>query len=117
MTDAAAYESSEDALEKLLLAERVHSVLTNTVNVQREYASQVETKRAHTATCAMMERHNLRVCVAGFSPYMEVARSTRFRGKKLRERLVYKQHVFYIFRIPQGWIKAKCACAQQCAGT
>lgn len=101
----AALQPNADELARLQLAERAYSALSNTVRVQCDYASQLETKRAHTATCATMERHNLEVCVAGFSPYVEAVRSARFSRKQPRERSVFKQHVFVFFAFHKAGYK------------
>ena len=85
--DAASHRPSAETVERLRRAEKVHSVLANTTHVKSDYASQVETKRSHTATCATMERHNLEVTVVGFAPYQQ-ARSKAARKRRPQKREV-----------------------------
>ena len=49
-----------------------------------DYAAQQETKRLHTATCALRERHNLEVALVGFSPYDHVIELRKW-GNRPRE--------------------------------
>ena len=67
--------------------------------VQSDYASQFETHRIHTATCAQPERHNLLVSIVGYKPYTEMMPKSGRRRKNVSLEPVLKQHVdiFYAF--------------------
>ena len=101
---AAAVAEAEAALTaatgKLRTAEQLHELYKLTMTVQSDYASQFETHRIHTATCAQPERHNLLVSIVGYKPYTEMMRKPG-HGKKKKPVLepVVKQHVdiFYAF--------------------
>eukprot|EP00966_Prymnesium_polylepis_P070424 1636662-Prymnesium_polylepis.1 len=69
------------------------------MTVQSDYASQFETHRIHTATCAQPERHNLLVSIVGYKPYTEMMRKPGRRRKNPIVEPVMKQHVdiFYAF--------------------
>ena len=87
------------ATGKLRTAEKLHELTKLTMTVQSDYASQFETHRIHTATCAQPERHNLLVSIVGYKPYTEMMRKPgRGRKNSVLEPVV-KQHVdiFYAF--------------------
>eukprot|EP00966_Prymnesium_polylepis_P195039 4521460-Prymnesium_polylepis.1 len=100
---AAAVAQAEAALTeatgKLRTAEQLHELFKLTMTVQSDYASQLETHRIHTATCAQPERHNLLVSIVGYKPYTEMMRKPGRRRKKPVLEPVVKQHVdiFYAF--------------------
>lgn len=93
---------SVEAVAALQQAELIYAKLANTVTVQSDYAALVETKRIYTGTCATMERHNMHVSIAGFGSYVEAQKKVRFRGKKLRQRLVHNKQNARFLRLPQG---------------
>ena len=100
---AAAVAEAEAALAeasgKLRTAQELHELAKLTMTVQSDYASQFETHRIHTATCAQPERHNLLVSIVGYKPYTEMMRKPgRGRKNPVLEPVV-KQHVdiFYAF--------------------
>ena len=70
-----------------------------TMTVQSDYASQFETHRIHTATCAQPERHNLLVSIVDYKPYTEMMPKSGRRRKNAILEPVRKQHVdiFYAF--------------------
>ena len=103
-TAAAAVTEAEAAMTaaigKLRTAEQLHELYKLTITVQSDYASQFETHRIHTATCAQPERHNLLVSIVGYKPYTEMMRKPgHSKKKKPVLEPVVKQHVdiFYAF--------------------
>jgi hypothetical protein len=87
------------ATGKLRTAEQLHELAKLMMTVQSDYASQFQTHRIHTATCAQPERHNLLVSIVGYKPYTEMMRKPgRGRKNPVLEPVV-KQHVdiFYAF--------------------
>ena len=100
---AAAVAEAEAALTaatgKLRTTEQVHELARLTMTVQSDYASQFETHRIHTATCAQPERHNLLVSIVGYKPYTEMMPKSGRRRKNPILEPVLKQHVdiFYAF--------------------
>ena len=87
------------AAGKLRTMEQVHELARLTMTVQSDYASQFETHRIHTATCAQPERHNLLVSIVGYKPYTEMMLKAGRRRKNPILEPVLKQHVdiFYTF--------------------
>jgi hypothetical protein len=100
---AAALAEAEAALiaatGRLRTTEQVHELARLTMTVQSDYASQFETHRIHTATCAQPERHNLLVSIVGCKPYTEMMPKSGRRRKNPILEPVMKQHVdiFYAF--------------------
>ena len=95
--DAESHRPSHADVAALAQAEEQFSALSRVAHVQCDYAAQFETERAHTGTCARMERHNFEVSHVGFGAYTCAAREGRFRNKRPRERVEYQQHVFVFF--------------------
>jgi hypothetical protein len=77
----------------------VHALARLTMTVQSDYASQFETYRIHTGTCAQPERHNLLVSIVGYKPYIEMMKQQGRARKNPVFEPVRKQHVdiFYAF--------------------
>ena len=70
-------------------AQQIFDALSTTVTIQSDYASQLETSREFTATCATKERHNYLVTLLGYRSHQQ----TRPRPRKTqpRRRLVKPQ--------------------------
>lgn len=83
--DAASHRPSAETIARLGSAEKVYAALANTTHVKSDYAAQIQTKRAHTATCATMERHCLEVTVVGFGAYQEARSRARKRPPQKKE--------------------------------
>eukprot|EP00966_Prymnesium_polylepis_P131027 3030477-Prymnesium_polylepis.1 len=85
---------------------KVHEFKKGPKQVTRwvDYAAQQETKRLHTATCALRERHCLEVALAGFSPYDHVIELRKWGNRPAQTLTVRKQivYVFYLF-FPAGY--------------
>lgn len=86
---------------------KVHETLKDgvTATLRSDYAAQIKTIRAHNATCAHPESHNLCITVVGHSPYEEVVQVKR-RGKRLGgTKTVRKQKVAVFFGFHPSTIK------------
>lgn len=100
---ATAFAAADAALTaargRALTAAEVHALLALTATVQSDYASQFETFRIHTGTCAQPERHNLLVTIVGYKPYVEMMKKQGRGRKNSGFEPVRKQHVdiFYAF--------------------
>ena len=70
-------------------AQQIFDALSTTATIQSDYASQLETSREFTATCATKERHNYLVTLLGYRSHQQ----TRPRPRKTqpRRRLVKPQ--------------------------
>ena len=78
---AAAEATLTAATGKARTAAEVHALMALTATVQSDYASQFETYRIHTGTCAQPERHNMLVTIVGYKPYVEMMKK-QGRGRK-----------------------------------
>ena len=100
---AAAVGAAEAALTaatgKARTAAEVHALMALTATVQSDYASQFETYRIHTGTCAQPERHNMLVTIVGYKPYVEMMKKQGRGRKNSGLEPVQKQRVdiFYAF--------------------
>mmetsp|Transcript_25121 Transcript_25121/g.84671 ORF Transcript_25121/g.84671 Transcript_25121/m.84671 type:complete len:497 (+) Transcript_25121:2689-4179(+) len=78
---------------------KVHEALKDgtTATIRSDYAAQIKTIRAHGATCAHPETHNLCVTVVGHEPYEETVHVKK-RGKRPEStKTVRKQKVSVFF--------------------
>ena len=73
-----------------------HERLKTIAVVTSDYASQLETKRKYTGTCASRERHNFLVSVVCYAPYKEEKASGIYE---------YKQHVDVFFAFHKSGFK------------
>ena len=85
----------------LRLGVKVHEAKKGVARATRwvDYAAQFETRRLHTATCALRERHNMEVALVGFLPYNHTLQ-LRAWGKRPAKTLTLRKqrvYVFYIF--------------------
>ena len=96
---AAAEAALTAATGKARTAAEVHALMALTATVQSDYASQFETYRIHTGTCAQPERHNMLVTIVGYKPYVEMMKKQGRGRKNSGFEPVQKQHVdiFYAF--------------------
>ena len=86
---------------------KVHKALKDgvTATFRSDYAAQIKTIRAHSATCAHPESHNLCITVVGHSPYEEVVQVKK-RGKRpASTKTVRKQKVSVFFGFHASGIK------------
>lgn len=61
-----------------------------------DYAAQFETKRLHTGTFAVRERHCLEVAMVGFSPYDHIIELRKW-GKRQAQTLTLRKQKVYVF--------------------
>ena len=62
-----------------------------------DYAAQFDTKRLHTATCALRERHNMEVALYGVLPYDHVLQLRQCGSRPAKTLTLRKQHVYVFF--------------------
>lgn len=88
---------------------KVHETLKDmvTATIRSDYAAQIKTIRAHSATCATPESHNLCVTVVGHEPYDETIQiRQRVNGKRQAvTKTVRKQKVSVFFGFHPAGIK------------
>jgi hypothetical protein len=77
---------------------KVHEARKNSTVATRwcDYAAQFETKRLHTGTCAVRERHCLEVALVGFSPYDHTIELRKW-GKRPAQTIKIKKQKVYVF--------------------
>lgn len=85
---------------------KVHEALKGSSVATRwvDYAAQFETKRLHTATCAVRERHNLEVALVGFLPCEREFNIRRWGNRPGQTLTLRKQQVYAFFLMfPAGY--------------
>lgn len=76
-----------------------------TATIRSDYAAQIKTIRAHNATCASPESHNLCVTVVGGEPYEQLVAVRKRNGRPAHEKTVRKQKVSVFFGFHPAGVK------------